>query len=357
MPFFYSQYLVKDEKVKATGRGTRKQPSGLAASSVPFKATKPINSTNTNRPASTAPRLTRGPGSGRLVWHTSHGASGKSKHKANNFKPLKYSADGKKVVHFSTIEVQPFHFDWNLANDVFYTRKELTAMGQSRFDDAATLRQQRRMDDRGEGSQTMDDVDISKRSKVRDVVTLLSTALDDEDRDEGVSIRGIEHFVYPDLQQEMIRRKKEVQREVLGFVRSKRPDPQGWRLAQHSRNYSQWARNVALEKGMKYCMNNARGDPEVCISKDELERFQKSKEELDESSRSLRGSSSFSATGSKSFDNENVDSVSLLEEIGEEEIISAAEDYDKVGGDEKKDGDPDESRESLQSAGDGTGED
>lgn len=40
-----------------------------------------------------------------------------------------------------------------------------------------------------------------------------------------MSIPVIEHFVYPDLQQEMIRRKKEVQREVLEFVRSKQPDP------------------------------------------------------------------------------------------------------------------------------------
>jgi len=245
-------------------------------------------------------------------------------------------------VHFSTIEVQPFHFDWSLANDVFYTRKELSAMGQSRFDDAATLRQKRHQAENG--GHAMDDVDISKRSKVEDITTLLSSAFDDPDRDDNVSIRGIEHFVYPGLQQEMIRRKKEVQREVMGFVRSKRPDPQGWRLAQHSRSFSQWARNVALEKGMKYCMNNAAGDPEIVISKNELERFQKSRDELEDASHCLRGSSSFSA-GSSSFDVENPSSLRVLHEIAEN---------GKTGDD--KEGDQDESRES-QPAGADTGED
>ena len=43
----------------------------------------------------------------------------------------------RKTVHFSTIEVQHFHFDWSCINDCFYSRKELTAMGSARFDDAA----------------------------------------------------------------------------------------------------------------------------------------------------------------------------------------------------------------------------
>jgi len=170
-------------------------------------------------------------------------------------------------------------------------------MGQSRFDDAATLRQQRRLDEK-----SVDDVGISNKSKVDVIANLLSAALEDDDRDENVSIRGIEHFVYPGLQQEMIRRKKEVQREVLDFVRSKRPDPQGWRLAEHSRSFSQWARNVALEKGMKACINNAAGDPEIDISGDELQRFQKSHDDMDQSERSLRGSCSFTGGSSTSFD-------------------------------------------------------
>lgn len=344
MPFFYSQSLTKDKKVKADPhRGPLGGGSRTSSTTHTAASSGRLPSSNTARRNS----LTRG-SSGRLVWHSQTGSSGK-----RNPKELKYSAKGKKVVHFSTIEVQPFHFDWNLANDVFYTRKELTAMGQSRFDDAATLRQQRRQAENENAGQAVDDVDISKRSKVKDIATLLSAALDEADRDENVSIRGIEHFVYPDLQQEMIRRKKEVKREVMGFVRSKRPDPQGWRLAQHSRSFSQWARNVALEKGMKYCMNNAAGDPEMVLSQDELERFQKSQDDLDDDAHCLRGSSSFSARGSssfdaepRSFDQENSPSLNILREIGED---------DGKGGN-LKEGDPDESLES-QPAGVGTGED
>jgi len=285
------------------------------------------------------PAMKRGDSAKRLVWHSNQGASGHRPSKQSNFKPLKYRADGKRknVVHFSTIEVQPFHFDWSTADDVFYTRKELTAMGQDRFDDAAKLRQQRRREEKGEGGHTTDDVDISKRSKEKDTAALLALALDHEDRDDNVSIRGIEHFVFPDLQQEMIRRKKAVQREVMDFVKDKRPDPQGWRLAQHSRNYSQWARNVAMEKGMKYCLNNAAGDPDISLSDGELERLQRSKDEVDGSNLSLRGSSSFSqgipAGGSHSFDKEhskNADPPNLCPDFNQ--MCSIDED-DKPAGD------------------------
>ena len=143
----------------------------------------------------------------------------------------------------------------------------MAAMGQARFDDAATLRAQRIVQEdntNGGGGgvgavgerHTVDDVAISKKSKEKDIATLLNTALDDPDLDENVSIRGIEHFVYPDLQQEMIRRKKELQREVLEFTRSSRPDPQGWRLAEHSRFFSLWARTVAVgsnQGGIAFC--------------------------------------------------------------------------------------------------------
>ena len=292
MPFFYSQYLVKDEK----------------------KAKKPVNSrpnTATNKPPATPKQRT----AGRLVWHSNIGASGI---RANNkaAKPLQFhhgDNNRKKVVHFATVEVQHFRFDWNLADQVFYTRAELAAMGQSRFDDAATLRAQRTStalhDDKGVGvgvGGAVDDVAISKKSKEKDIATLLNTALDDPDLDENVSIRGIEHFVYPDLQQEMIRRKKEVQREVLEFARSPRPDPQGWRLAEHSRCFSLWARTVAVEKAMKYYINNAAEDPEVgTISRDELERIQRSGDELESTaSRIRRGSSILSLVMSQSYEGE-----------------------------------------------------
>ncbi|KAL3780297.1 hypothetical protein ACHAW5_008339 [Stephanodiscus triporus] len=283
MPFFHSQYL-KDAKVKA--QSSRGSLLGGASRSRVAVGTKP-NAANSNQ---------RRPATSRLVWHSNIGSSGlRGKGAQNNYKPLNYNPDGKKVVHFATVEVQPFHFDWSLADQVFYTRKELTAMAQSRFDDADFLRRQRPSHGGGDGQQTVDDVGTSKKSKEAAISELLSVALSDEDLDENVSIRGIEHFVYPDLQQEMIRRKKEVQREVMAFVRAGRPDPQGWRLADHSRTYSQWARNVALEKGMNYRMNNTATDPEFEMSEDEFNMCRRSRDELESYNKSLRGSASFSA--------------------------------------------------------------
>jgi hypothetical protein len=54
----------------------------------------------------------------------------------------------------------------------------------------------------------------------------------------------------------MIRKKKEVQSQIMLFVTPKKPDPQGWRLANHSRMYSQWAREVVLDKGRAYRMHD-----------------------------------------------------------------------------------------------------
>jgi hypothetical protein len=219
---------------------------------------------------------------------------------------LHYNKDGKRIktVHFATVEVQPFRFDWTLADDVFYTRKELAEMGQSRFDDADILRKQRQLESTTQlttaKEQAKDDVNTSIKSNEDLITDLLSKALTDKDTDPNVSIRGIEHFVYPDLQQEMIRRKRQVQREVMEFVRSKRPDPQGWRLADHSRQYSEWARNVAIQKGMNYCLNNAQSDPQYSCSKDELDRCRRSTDELDAQAKSLRPSASFPIVPSSS---------------------------------------------------------
>jgi hypothetical protein len=323
MPFFHSQYL-KDAKVKA--QSSRGSLLGSAARSNVSVGAKPNAASSNQRRTS------------RLVWHSNIGSSGlRSKGAQNNFKPLNYTADGKKCVHFSTIEVQQFHFDWSLADQVFYTRKELTAMGQNRFDDADFLRRQRQLDGWGDGQQAVDDGGTSKKPKDVAIADLLSLALSDEDRGESVSIRGIEHFVYPDLQQEMIRRKKEVQREVMAFVRAKRPDPQGWRLAEHSRTYSQWARNVALEKGMKYCMNNVAWDTEFEISKDEYDRCRRSSDELESYNRSLRGSASFSAP-SEPFDAGDRPRPDVLQGIAERE---------RTGGDAEE-GESDEVGESSQ---------
>lgn len=305
---FYSRYLQRD-------------------------STSPRHAKNTKAKAPS-----RQPSGSRLVWHSNIGASNKNR-KQQAYKPLQRNKDGLgKAVHFSTIEVQPFHFDWSLAGDVFYTRKEITAMGQKRFDDAAKIkahnkskkeRQQSSSTRNGSGasSSTKDDTQMCRKSREKDIESLLSLALGDQDDYDGTSIRGIEHFVYSQLQQEMIRRKKEVQREVLGYVKSKRPDPQGWRLAEHSRSHSQWARNVAQEKGLKYCSNNANMSLDLKNSTSMEKTLQQSRDELEGNIRALRGASSFSqefteGTRSHSFDNEPSRRSTDLGGIKEDDVDS-----------------------------------
>lgn len=172
--------------------------------------------------------------------------------------------DRKAVaVRFSADEAEVYvvEFDWNHTDDVFYTPSEMREMSQSRFDDAAAIRRKRLEGERRRGSVTLEC--LEHRAEVMDragVSALLTKALLDEDRDEGTSIQGIEHMVYPDLQRAMIQRKKELREEVLTFAKSKRPDPQGWRLARHSRERSKWAQDVARKKGRMYLMKNAAGD-------------------------------------------------------------------------------------------------
>ncbi|KAL7502582.1 hypothetical protein ACHAXN_000523 [Cyclotella atomus] len=237
---FYSRYLTPKQD-----SNKRSQPAGHP-NGKNRPPPSPRNGSQARRRSGNASNLATG------RW----GGLGKSV-KKGSFDPLKYSSkSGKKTVHFSTIEVQHFHFDWSCVDDCFYSRKELTAMGSARFDDAAALRRDRQLDCGGTAGSpataSHDDLDLSAKIKPRSISALLELALNDKDQTPGVSIRGIEHFVYPELQQEMIRKKKEVQAQVMLYVKSKRPDPQGWRLANHSRMYSQWARDVAMEKGRAY---------------------------------------------------------------------------------------------------------
>mmetsp|Transcript_20362 Transcript_20362/g.31871 ORF Transcript_20362/g.31871 Transcript_20362/m.31871 type:complete len:358 (-) Transcript_20362:52-1125(-) len=229
----------------------------------------------------------------RLVWHSNVGSSLKSDSKSHNnqvqkkggfFSAFQYNNPSKKkTVHFATIEVQPYNWDYSCDEDVYYRKEQITAMNKQRFTDASKLRKERNIKvppkDKNKDKQAMDDVDIAKRHP--DIDQLLQEAFDpNRDIDEEVSIRGIEHFVYPTLQQEMIRRKKHAKRELINFQHSKRPDPRGWRLARQSEMNTQWAREVAIEKGMRYCMNQEAiyGAAGCGISRDELER---SKDELD----------------------------------------------------------------------------
>ena len=169
--------------------------------------------------------------------------------KPNTWFPLERSRSfHKKSVRFSNQDqIHHIHYDWSNITNYFYSSEEIVAMKSARYEDAAMFREEAKR------STTTDDLDVSRRQSVLCLDTLLNMAFHHPDNDDAhTSIRGIEHFVFPELQQEMIRKKKEVHVQVINFVKSKKPDPQGWRLANHSRMYSQWARDVALEKGQAY---------------------------------------------------------------------------------------------------------
>lgn len=83
----------------------------------------------------------------------------------------------------------------------------------------------------------------------------ITRALDDQDNGE-VSVRGIEHFIWPVLQKEMITRKKELKQYVVEYSANEQrraADPLGDILAEEVIARSKWARNVAQERGIKYC--------------------------------------------------------------------------------------------------------
>lgn len=303
MPFFYSQYLKDDKKAWAAREVSHVAPYQKPPTPITKKSPQQQQQQQQQPPKLSKQSSFKGliqqrgaasssssSGPSRLVWHSNVGSSLKTTNKAKKggfFSAFQYNdPTKKKTVHFATIEVQPYNWDYSCDQDVYYRKDQITAMNKQRFTDASKLRKQRNIkvpskDDteNNNKAKACDDVDIAKRAS--DIDTLLNEAFDAErDVDEEVSIRGIEHFVYPELQQEMIRRKKHAKREVLNFKKSKRPDPQGWKLARLSEANTQWARDVAIEKGMRYCMNQEAiyGTGNCGISKDELER---SKDELD----------------------------------------------------------------------------
>ncbi|KAL3780298.1 hypothetical protein ACHAW5_008340 [Stephanodiscus triporus] len=88
---------------------------------------------------------------------------------------------------------------------------------------------------------------------------------DDEDDSHEISTRGIEHFVFPVLQKEMMMRKRELKNMVLVYSRdptARKKDPEGIKLAEDCAKYSSWVRNVATERGIKYCQMKRGGDKE-----------------------------------------------------------------------------------------------
>jgi hypothetical protein len=340
MPFFYSQYLKDDKKAWAVREVSHQVPGSRNS---PPSSIKHNNTTKNQQvavaaseqkqkqPSAAAIAPSRPVEPSRLVWHSNVGSTKRSPSNHVNkrggfFSAFQYNNPfKKKTVHFATIEVQPYHVDYSCDKDVYYRKDEIAAMNKQRFTDASELRNQRNVADPKDDDKhhALDDAYIAKRTA--DIDKLLSEAFNAEtDVDEQVSIRGIEHFVYPQLQQEMIRRKKQAKREVINFKKSKRPDPQGWKLARLSEQYTQWAREVALEKGMKYCMNQEAiyGSQNCGISKDELER---SKDELD-NLHMLKTSASFAmntwATSSESASSSSYRRHSELEIVANKSEVS-----------------------------------
>lgn len=104
------------------------------------------------------------------------------------FKPL------QKTVHFSTVEVKTYHWDRINNKYVYYTKDELSKMGYQRNEDACKLRKERLFSGHSEKDLTP---------------TLLSFIFDpNEDIYKGASSRGIEHYVYPELRREIVRKQK-----------------------------------------------------------------------------------------------------------------------------------------------------
>jgi hypothetical protein len=62
-------------------------------------------------------------------------------------------------------------------------------------------------------------------------------------------------FVWPVLQKEMQVRKNAVRRVVIDWSipKNRKKDPRGLKLAEESAQLSKWARDVATERGIKYC--------------------------------------------------------------------------------------------------------
>ncbi|EJK48781.1 hypothetical protein THAOC_32393, partial [Thalassiosira oceanica] len=149
-----------------------------------------------------------------------------------------------KKVQFGGVEEKLFHFDWDLADDYFYTREQLRAMNNLRFEDASKLRAKMLKKE-----SHSDDSVLTRKSATGNTNQLLSDIINDRDEwDTNISLDGIEPFVFLELKEEMVKKKAIVKKEIIDFVKANKSDPQGWRLASHSRFHTQWARGIAQDK-------------------------------------------------------------------------------------------------------------
>lgn len=160
----------------------------------------------------------------------------------------------KKKVRFTPYKptLHSYEFNWELEGDYWFSKAELKTFNEVRFDEADVLRKER-----GIRTKSRHDADGIEEEDDRNnfIGDALTHALDDDNDSHDISLRGIEHFVWPVLQKEMVMRKKELKKVVLEWrlPTNRRRDPNGIKLAEDSAKLSEWARDVAQERGIKYC--------------------------------------------------------------------------------------------------------
>ena len=187
---------------------------------------------------------------GRKKSNSSNGSTQSTKAAA----PKKQPRKPKKHVHFT--DIQPIHhnydFDWDLEGEYWFSKAELKSFNEVRFDEADVLRKER-----GIRTKSRNDADDIEEEEDRNdfIGDALTHALDDDNDGHEISLRGIEHFVWPVLQKEMVTRKKVLKKVVIEWRLpiNRRKDPQGLKLAEDAAKLSEWARDVAKERGIKYC--------------------------------------------------------------------------------------------------------
>lgn len=269
MPIFYSQFLRDDNKASlAACEVSRQNVKENTPSNNGQNLRSSFKGSQRSEQEQQQPPTPPSSPSSRLVWHNHKGKSPNLKTRIISAFPFQYKdLSKKKTVHFASIEVQTYHCDHSCDEDVFIAKEQIVAMNKQRFKDASKLRKERNIKLLPSSSKNKenvinasnDDLDTSKRS--HNIDRFLTEAFDPSlDTNEEVSICGIEHFVYPVLQQEMIRRrrKKSAKQEVFKFQEEKWPDPRGWRLARTSEENTLWARDVATFKGMQYSMKQKK---------------------------------------------------------------------------------------------------
>ena len=180
----------------------------------------------------------------------------------NNEKPLRNiqpkNNNKKKKVRFTPYgpTLHSYEFNWELEGDYWFSKAELKTFNEVRFDEADVLRKERGIRTKSRHDADGIEEEDDRNNFIWDVLT--HSLMDNDGHD--ISLRGIEHFVWPVLQKEMMMRKKELKKVVLEWrlPANRRKDPNGIKLAEDSAKLSEWARDVAQERGIKYLLQNTR---------------------------------------------------------------------------------------------------